>query len=154
MKIDNDKDQRWNSWQEHLDRALKNLPEKTAPSNLIPNVMAEIRTGETGISLIRPFPYGHSELRFSAVILALSLAAYLSFIGGRIYENAVAPALRFASSICRTVLGSLADILGEIPFGIGDEVPRFLFPVLICVMLAMYLTCIGVGTFIYRTVRR
>lgn len=154
MKTEDYRDRRWNSWEEQLDRALKNLPEMTAPTNLTANVMAAIKKRETEKSPNLPFPFGHSWLRVTAVVLAFSLAAYLFFIGQRIYENAIRPAFTLAGSVCRTVIGSFADIPAQIPLAIGDGALPFLLPILICLMLAMYLTCIGVGTFIYRTVRR
>lgn len=154
MKTNDHKTQQWDSWQADLDRALKNLPEKTAPSNLLPNVMAEIRKREVGKGFRHSFHFGYSWLRASVAVFALSLITYLSFIGGRVYDNHIAPAVNLAGGTFRTLLGSLADLLSEIPFAAGDEVLRFLIPGLIFVMLAMYLACIGVGTFIYRTVRR
>lgn len=152
MKTDDLKKQQWKAWQQRLDLALKNLPEKTAPTHLLPNVMAKIRTTEAEKAFNRPYLSRLSRLRMSAAILALSMMAYLSFVGERIYENDIIPAFELAGRVCRTVLGSLADIPAA--FAIGDETLRFLVPVLICLMLTMYLTCIGVGTFIYRTVRR
>lgn len=154
MKTDDIKKQHWDNWQQQLDRALKHLPEKPAPANLLPNVIAEIQTRETRRGVGQPFYFRHPWLRVSAALLALSLMTALFFAAGRVYENDIIPAFRLVDSACRTVLGSLTDVLAAFSFGIGEETLRFLFPVLICVMLAMYLTCIGVGTFLYRTVRR
>ena len=154
MKTDDIKKQHWDRWQRNLDHALKHLPEKAAPANLLPNVIAEIQARETRNVFGQPFAFRQPWLRVSAAVLALSLMTAIFFAAGRVYENEIIPAFRLFDSACRTVLGSLVDVLAAFSFGIGEETLRFLFPVLICVMLAMYLTCIGVGTFIYRTVRR
>jgi hypothetical protein len=154
MKTDDLERQQWNTWEQHLDHALKNLQEKTAPSDLLPNVMTAIQAREAGKGFRQPFAFRPLWLRVTAAILALSFIATLFFLAGKVYEEDIDPAFRIINSACRTVLGSLADILTAFPFGIGDDILRFLFPVLICLMLTMYLTCIGVGTFIYRTVRR
>ena len=66
----------------------------------------------------------------------------------------LSPALSRSADICRTVLGSMAEAFTGIQFSFDGDTYRIIFCAVSLLMLGTYLTCIGVGTFIYRTVRR
>jgi hypothetical protein len=154
MKEDRYQRQPSENWNETLDRDLKNLPERPAPADLAARVMSQVNAQVSEkrrrhLRLQLPL-----WLRTTAGVMLLAVIVWLSLIGARFYETRMSPALDRGADICRTVFGSFASALGGIPIGFNVEACRFIFLAVSLLLLGMYVTCIGVGTIIYRTVRR
>lgn len=152
--MDKDPRQTTNNWEETLSRALQNLPERKAPPNLLPQVMARVRAHaaekESGKSwLQRPL-----WLRVTASVLLSAPMLWFFFLGNRFYETDLSPALNRSAAISRTVLGALASALGGTHIVIDADICHTILLAGSLILISMYLTCIGVGSFIYRTVRR
>jgi len=79
---------------------------------------------------------------------------WFTVLGSRFYDARMSPALDRGADICRTVFISFASALGGIQIGFDIEACRFILLAVSLLLLGMYVTCIGVGTIIYRTVRR
>jgi len=146
------------SWEAALSRALKHLPDRPAPVALLAAVMAQIRLREA-----LQFPPDHSWWRWplwlrvaSAVGLAALLTA-LALLGGHLWQNSVNPQLHQWTAAGQTVLTSLAsavEAIFRIQPGTGHTLLRWIVVSGSLLLLATYFTCVGLGTFIYRTVRR
>jgi len=154
MKRDQYQQSSLENWDKALNHALKNLPERPAPADLLPQVMARINEGAVEKQNQRLWRLWPLWLRVTVSASSVALMVWLSLLGTRFYEAGLSPALSRIADICRTVFVSLAGSLGGIPFVIDGEVFRILLMIATLYFLGMYLTCIGVGTFIYRTVRR
>lgn len=148
-----DQNQLQEDWNERLDTALKNLPEQCAPPDLLPQVMAKIRTRREEKELKRPWWQWPLWLRAATGVPALALTVYLCLTGIRLYETVIIPAYGFSRRISMTLLESLTVILGG-RSSIGSEALPYVLPLACILLFGMYLTCIGAGTFLYRTVRR
>jgi hypothetical protein len=154
MKRDSYQNQPSENWDKALDRALKNLPERPAPADLVSQVMSKVNTNTT-MKLSRHLWWRWPLwLRLPAGILLPALIVWLSLLGTRFYETRMSPALSRSVDICRTVFESMTEAFTGIQFGFDGDTYRIIFFAVSLLMLGMYLTCIGVGTFIYRTVRR
>ena len=145
------------NWEAALSRALKQLPERPAPAALLPSVMAQIRTRESGqLAPDRSWWQWPLWLRVvSAVGFAVVLALLFQY-SDACWQESVKPWLQQWSVAGQTVLTSLAgatEAIFRTRTGSGLEVLRWVVLGLSLVLLAMYFACIGVGTFIYRTVR-
>jgi len=84
----------------------------------------------------------------------LALVAWLLWLGDKFYEAKINPALDYCLGICRTVFSALAGSLIGSNLGFGTEDYRFTLFAAGLLLLAMYITCVGVGSFVYRVVRR
>jgi hypothetical protein len=142
------------NWDAVLGQALKNLPDRPAPSTLLPRVMAQVnaRAAETGR---RPL-WDHRKFwtRASASVLLFMVAAWLSWLSCRFYETRVSPLLDHCYSICRTVFSASVGSLVASKFGSGFEVYHLALMWAGLLMLVMYATCVCVGSLVYRVVRR
>ncbi len=154
MKKDRNQPQSSGNWDNALDRALKNLPEKPAPATLIPLVMSRIKAPIEGRWHRRLWWQWPFWLRATSGVLLPALIVGLLSLWSRYYETEMSPAVDRGINVCQTVFYSLASALGGIPFQFDGEFCRIVFLTASLLLLGMYLTCIGVGTFIYRTVRR
>ena len=154
MKRDRYPHQQLENWDKALDRALKNLPEQTAPVDLIGHVMSQVNARIEEKWYQRLWWRWPLWLRATSSILLLALTVWLPSLGSQYYETNMFPALDRGINVCLMVLGSFKNALGGIPFGFDGEVCRIVFLTASLLLLVMYLTCIGVGTIIYRTVRR
>ena len=154
MKRDQYQQQQLENWDKALDRALKNLPEQPAPAGLIPFVISQLNARIEEKWYQRLWWRWPLWLRATSSILSLSLTVWLLLLGSRYYETSMIPALDRGINVCKTVFSSVASALGGIPCGFDSEVCRIVFLAAGLLLLVMYLTCIGVGTIIYRTVRR
>jgi hypothetical protein len=149
--MNSDKHQSPENWDAALGRALKNLPERQAPATLLPRVMAQAQS--------RAAEIGHQRLwrrwTFWACATASALLLVLgAWLGGQFYENKISPVLVSSVDICRTVFHALAGSLIGKSFVLGDEVYHWALIAGGLLLMAMYITCIGVGSFVYRVVRR
>jgi hypothetical protein len=142
------------NWDAALERALKSLAERQAPATLLPRVMAQVhvRTAEKWDP--QPWRRWTFWAWTTTSMLMISLAAWLLWLGGKFYEAKISPALDYGLGICRTVLGALAGSLIGSNFGVGSETYHFTLLAAALLLLAMYVTCVGVGSFVYRVVRR
>jgi hypothetical protein len=133
-----------------LSRALKNLPERTAPAALLPRVMlqAQERTDKKWHRRLSP------RLTVWSGALLLALAGGLSWLCGRFYDANINPVLDHIAGACRTVFSVLVDSLLRGSFGFSEESCRFILIAFSILLPAMYITCIGLGAFVYRVVRR
>ncbi len=154
MKKDRYQHQPSENWDKALERALKNLPERPAPAGLIPQVMSRVNARFEERWYQRVWWRWPLWLRATSTLLLLVLTVWLPSLGTRYFETKVSPALDHAIDFCWRVFGSFASALGGIPFSFDGEACRIVFLIAGLLLLGMYLTCIGVGTFIYRTVRR
>lgn len=154
MKRDRFQNYQDECWNKVLDRALKDLPERQAPADLIAQVMSSLNT-QTSRGwykyLCWQWPLWS---RITAGVLLPVLVVWVFLLGTRFYETRIGPVLVRSSEICRIVLDSVTVALGGILGGLHGVTLHIIFLVISLVLLGMYLTCIGVGTFIYRTVRR
>jgi len=154
MKRDRYQHQQLENWDKELDRALKNLPEQQAPAGLVPSVMSQLNARIEEKWYRRLWWRWPLWLRAASSILMLALAVWLPSLGSRYYETSMIPALDRGISVCKTVFGPVAGALGVIPSGFDGDACRIVLLAAGLLLLMMYLTCIGVGTLIYRTVRR
>ena len=154
MDRERNREQTLEGWNQKLDIALKNLPERSAPADLLPQVMAKIqaqRDGNKPWLLWRHWPLW---LRISSAALVLTFVILLSLVGIRLYESSVIPAFTLVVHTCKTVFDTIAGIFIDNRTGIGRTVFQYILPAVSFLLLGMYLTFIGLGTFLYRTVRR
>jgi hypothetical protein len=142
------------TWEETLSRALQSLPERPAPPDLLPQVMARVRAGAAGNESGKSWLQRALWLRVAASLLLSAPMLWVFFLGNRFYETDLSPALNRSAAISRTVLGAIASALGGTHIVIDADVCRTILLAGGLILISMYLTCIGVGTFIYRTVRR
>jgi hypothetical protein len=154
MKRDSYQNQPSEDWDKALDLALKNLPERPAPAGLVAQVMSRVNANATMKWSRHLWWRWPLWLRLPAGILLPALIVWLSVLGTRFYETSMSPALSRCVDICRTVFESMTEAFTGIQFGFDGDTYRIIFFAVSLFMLGMYLTCIGVGTFIYRTVRR
>jgi hypothetical protein len=146
------------NWEAALGRALKNLPERQAPSALLPSVMAQIQAREAlQCPPDRSWWRWPLWLRVASAAGFIALLALLFLLGGHFWENSVIPLLHHWTAAAQAVLTSLASA-AEAVFrtgaGTGRALLRWIFVFFSLLLLASYFTCIGVGTFIYRTIRK
>jgi hypothetical protein len=152
-----DKHQSLDNWEASLGRALKNLPERQAPAALMTNVMARVRARAAERWYQRSWWQWPVWLRAAAAVLLLALLVLLPLLGGHFWETSASPLLSRWIGAAQTVLGALASVLDAVfrtKLGFGQEALRWVFVSASLLLLAMYLTCIGVGTVVYRTVRK
>jgi hypothetical protein len=140
-----------------ISRQLKNLPELRAPESLVPGVLAAVERRSS-----RPW-YRCSwwqwpvTLRVASAIALFALLAWLPLVGGHLWETSLNPVLSRWFGVAQTIAGSLASSLiavFRVKSGFGPETLRLVFLSASLWLLVMYFTCVGVGTFVYRTVRR
>jgi hypothetical protein len=152
--MNSDQHQSPENWESALGRALKNLPERGTPSTLLPRVMAQANARGSGKWHQRLW-HRWTFWAFAATgALLLALAARIAWLGGRFYETNVNPALDHCVGICRTVFSAVIGSLLGSTFGVGPEAYHFNLLAVCLLLLAMYITCIAVGSFIYQVVRR
>lgn len=136
-----------------LDRALKRLPDETAPASLVPAVLARIRAEES-----RPW-WQRSWFCWPRVWQALSASAALGLLAGLV----VIPLFPGLAEPAASVLGLFAAI-GEFVRGLAglaiEETSRLLgalSPTLLALLLGAFVmswtTCVGLGAFCWRQVR-
>jgi hypothetical protein len=146
------------NWEAALGRALKNLPERPAPAALLPSVMAQIRAREAAqLAPDRSWWRWPLWLRVASAVAFIALMALLVCLGGHFWENSLLPLLQHWSATAQTVLaslGSAAEAIFRTGSGSGQAMLRWVFVGFSLILLATYFTCIGLGTFIYRTVRK
>ncbi len=142
------------NWDDALDRALKNLPEQSAPADLVPKVMAIIRARSRGEAQRPVWWQWPRWLRIPAAALALALIVLLPLLGIRFCETSVIPGVEHITAACRTALGSLIHAtIGRLGVVSGDMF-QYVLPAAILMLAVMYLISISVGTLICRTVWR
>jgi hypothetical protein len=146
--MNSDKHQLLEERDETLSRALKNLPDRMAPAALLPLVMTQARTNKKWHLPLR------LHLTFWSGALLLALVAGLSWFFGRFYEANVNPVFDHVVVACRTVFSVLVGALLRSTFGFSAESSRLILPGLCILLSAMYITCVGLGSFVYRVVRR
>ncbi|HSW40334.1 MAG TPA: hypothetical protein VLL97_12675 [Acidobacteriota bacterium] len=129
-----------------LERALKSLPDQTAPPALLPRVMniACARASRNRALWL--------QWRWLPATLAAVVAVALSRLGERFYETSLAPMLDRGIAIVSNILSALArPVIETVPYG---EFNGFVPVAAVLLPVIMYLTCIGLGSFVYRAVRR
>jgi len=141
-------------WNLTLDRALRNLPERSAPADLMPQVMAKIRSLKEEGEQTQSWWQWPLWFRIPACALTLVLIALGSFYMTQVYETRVGPGLERIFSACRSVLEAFINVLPDLGIGINLEIFQYSLLAIGLLSAAMYITCISVGTLIYRTVRR
>ena len=144
-------------WEAALNRALKNLPERQAPGTLMPNVMRQIHARAVAPQSQGSWWQWPLALRVASGVALAALLAGLAWGGGHFWEANASPLLNRSIEVAQTIMGSLAGGMAAIfrvqpDFGAGMQRPIFLAAGLL--LLAMYLSCVGIGTFVYRTVRK
>ena len=144
-------------WEAALNRALKNLPERQAPTALMPNVMRQIHARTVASQSQGSWWKWPLALRVASGVALAVLLAGLAWGGGHFWEACASPFLNRSIEVAQTIMGSLAGGMAAIfrvqpDFGAGMQRPIFLAAGLL--LLAMYLSCVGIGTFVYRTVRK
>jgi hypothetical protein len=149
-----DQQQSPENWDAVLQRALKNLPERPAPVTLMPRVMAQVQVRAAEKLHQRLWRRRMFWVRATASAMLLATAASLSWLGGKLYETNISPVLDCCVAICRTVFGALAGSLIGNSFSFSTEAYHFTLIAAGLLLLAMYVTCVGVGSFVYRVVRR
>jgi len=142
------------NWNKQLDLALKNLPERFAPADFMLQVMAKIQSQDAKKLKKQSWRQYPLWLRIASTSSVAVLIVLLSVMGIRLYETNVIPALSLFVQLFKTVLSALAGVLLENKTVFGIELFQYILPAISFLILGMYLTCIGAGTFLYRTVRR
>jgi hypothetical protein len=142
------------SWDTVLGQAIKNLPDRPVPSTLLPQVMTQVnaRAAEKDRR-----PLGDRRnlwARASASVLLFIVAVWVSWFGFGFYETQVSPLLDHGLGIGRTVFSAFAGSLLGSKFGSGIEAYRLALMGAGLLILAMYATCVCVGSLVYRVVRR
>jgi hypothetical protein len=141
-------------WNRRLDLALKNLPERPAPADLFPQVMAKVQARKEEKQEKRPWRAWPQWLRVTTAALALLLMGYLSVLGFQLYETRVIPVFSQIAQAFLTTCASLSGICSELRETLGSKALHYVLLTVSLLLFGMYLTCLGLGTFIYRTVRR
>jgi hypothetical protein len=144
-------------WETALDRALKKLPECQAPAALMPAVMKQIRARAVEPQSQRSWWQWPLALRIASGVALTVLLAGLVLFGGHFWETSASPLLNRSIEVAQTITGSLAGGMAAVfrvqpDFGTGTL--RLAFVAVGLLLLVMYLTCIGIGTFVYKTVRK
>ena len=140
------------NWDAALGRALKDLPERQAPSALLSQVMAQVNAHAVERSNQQVWRRRWTWATTCALLLAIAM--WFSWLGGKFYETNINPVLDRCIGICRTVFNALVGSLIGNNSGFGCEVSHFTLLAVSLLLLAMYVTCVGVGSFVYRVVRR
>lgn len=145
------------NWEAVLDRAIKKLPERQAPASLMPVVMARIQSRSALPWHRLPWLQWPLALRAASAVAMGVLLAVLLGLAGQFWKADVSPWLdpwrHLAQTVCTAFAAALDSILGVQP-GAGCGAVRLVLLVVGLLLFAMYLTCIGVGTVVYRTVRK
>jgi hypothetical protein len=136
-------------WNAALGRALKGLPERPAPSTLLPGIMVQVRARRTEKSYGRRF-----WICAPAGGLLIAIAAWLSWLGGKFYEDSITPLLDHCFRTCQTILSALTGSFIGSNFVLGAGAYHFAVIGAGLLMLAMYATCVCIGSCLYRVVRR
>jgi hypothetical protein len=144
-------------WEAALHRALKNLPERQAPAALMTKVMAQIQPPAAQPRYRGSWWQWPLALRAASGVTLIALLAVLVLGGGHFWETSASPLLNRWVEIGQTIMSSLASGMAAVfrvqpDFGSGTL--RLAFVAASLLLLAMYLTCVGIGTFVYRTVRK
>ena len=121
------------------------------------NVMAQIQTRTTEPRDRQSWWQWPLALRIASGVALAVLLAGLVLVGGHFWEAGASPLLNRWIEIGRTIMSSLANGMAavlRVQPDIGAGVHHQVFLAAGLLLLAMYLTCIGIGTFVYRTVRK
>src|SRR5258708_5544456 len=139
--------------EELIHRELSKLPERAAPDNLIPRVLAQIQARERRHWWQRAWPHWPMLAQLASMPLMLAVAAFT------IYGVSVSWKFGFGASEFGSVSETMESIsavfdflgvLGNAGLVLGRSVaPQWLIVALL-VPVAMYLTCVGLGTLCYR----
>jgi hypothetical protein len=155
--MNSDKQPAPQDWEAALGRALKNLPERPAPDTLMPNVMARIRARAAQPWYRQSWWHWPAALRVASATVACAVLALLPLAGGHFWETSASPLLNRWLDVAQTVQRALviaADAVFPASWSLGPETLRWLIVFAGLLLTAMYLTCIGIGTVVYRTVRK
>lgn len=140
-----------------IHRELRRLPLRRAPATLLPRVVAAIRAEALKPWWQRPLETWPRWIQVAALTLALGLAAALAGLIGHgidqfdaaAYQGALAQAL----DRCE-VLWSVASALGSAFVLILSQTPPFVLAAGGLVCLSAYVSCLGLGTILYRLAAR
>lgn len=144
-------------WEQLLDRELKSLPDREAPSTLIPRVMETIKAKEQ-----RPWRQGTwwqwppaaqiLSLVFISALLGLVVWSGLQLSQGDLTAQLGEKLSEWLAPLgpFRTVLSSLVNAASLV---LRQASGLALF-VVVALCLTMYLSCVGLGTVFYRLTLR
>ncbi len=142
-----------NQWEEVLDRELKTLPDRQAPSTLLPRVMAAVQAKARlpwWRRAWRTWPPAAQILSLLLFSGLLGLVTWVAMHGWsaesaahatRLLSDWTAPISRFWS--CLTALANALVLVSKTANGYA-----LLGAGIFC--MAMYLSCVGLGTVFYR----
>jgi hypothetical protein len=128
-----------------LRQALRSLPELKAPPVLLPRVM-DMAYGRVGLKS----GFWHRWRWLTGTAAAIMTAAIFWRVW-QFYETSLVPIVEFMAGVCHTIVVALSGPL--IGIGPDGELNGIIF-MAAGLLLIMYFTCIGLGTFVYRAIRR
>jgi hypothetical protein len=140
-------------WAAELDRRLKDLPDRRAPATLAPRVMAAVRARAAS-----PW-YRRTWWQWPALAQGLSLLVFSALLGGLTWVCLHAGRDELASSVGSYLtegfavfapLWSLLATLVEAFVLVLKQVPLLAWAGVAAFFSVMYLSCIGLGTALYR----
>ncbi len=150
--MNSDKHHSPETWDSALERALKDLPERQAPPALLSQIMEQVN--EHAVERSHQQVWRRRWTWAATCALLLAIAIWFSWLGGKFYETKINPVLDHCIGICRTIFSAIAGSLIGNNIGFGYEASHFTLIAVSLLLLAMYATCVGVGSFVYRVVRR
>lgn len=140
-------------WERELDRRLKNLPDRPAPADLAPRVLAAIAARAQAPWYRRPWT------RWPRSVQVFSLAVTSFLLGSLTYAILHFPDLAAGDGYGRQLdtwmapvraLWDAAVVVVGVIGGLLSRVSTWVWCVAGAVCAVMYLTCIGLGTVFYR----
>ena len=132
--------------EEQIQRALRGLPELSAPDTLAPRVMAAIRAQAARPWWQQSWAAWPQKIQTAALALLAFVAVALSLAGGWIWQGASLPQLTGSS------LPALGDTLLNTALSLFRYAGTTWLLIGLAAVMLMYLTCVGVGTLCFRLV--
>jgi hypothetical protein len=143
----------WEEWERLLDEELRQLPERPAPDSLIPRVMKAVEA-----KAAKPW-WQKAWWLWPPRVQVLSILLVTSVLGAAIHFIPDLPTLATSSPAARRFadlleyLKPVAEVLAAILNAfvlLLKQVGKWTLVALVGLAVAMYLSCIGLGTVIYR----
>jgi hypothetical protein len=137
------------AWEQRIDRALKSLPELTAPGGLVEKTMAVLESQKKPSWRHQPWPMWPFWMR------SVSLAVMLTFVGALAVLGTMkgdfARALLGQPLVHRLIgqfssLGVVLETLGRAAVTVACHLNGWLIILFVVAATTAYLACIGLGT--------
>jgi hypothetical protein len=140
--------------EELIQRELAKLPEREAPTTLIPRVLAEIQARARKHWWQRPWTHWPRSLQLVSLPFMIASAG-AAVAGVSLTWNFIAS--NWSVDSASETMGRLGDawdilsVLGNAVLMLGRAAGQEWLLLALCIPLSMYLACVGLGTLCYRT---